>query len=343
MKASEIASLVGGTLEGEQDPDIEGVAPLDRAGPRQLAFLAHPRYAKYLPRAEAGAVLLARSLADAKGEGPARILVPDVHRALATVLPRLHPQPEERAGIDPTAVIGPDVVLGTDLTLGPYAVIGRGARIGDGVRIGAHAVIGEDCQLGDGVIVHPQVTLYRGVRVGARSILHSGVRLGVDGFGYVRIDGRQEKIPQVGGCEVGEDVEIGANSTVDRGSIGVTSIGDGVKMDNLVHVGHNVRIGDGSVIVAQVGIAGSTDIGRGVTLGGQAGLNGHIEIGDGATIAAQAGVFGDVPPGVVYSGYPARPHKEALRAQAALFRLPQVLKRIRALERALFGREAPGE
>lgn len=343
MKASEIAALVGGTLKGGADPELSGVAPLERAQPTELSFLAHPRYVAYVQRSEAGALLVSEELEARVGEGRTRIVVRDVHRALALVLNRLYPERPFEAGVHPTAIVHEEAVLGTGVAVGPYAVIGRGARIGDRARIGAHVVIGEDCEVGDDVVLHPHVTLYPGVRVGPRSILHSGVRVGVDGFGYVFVDGAHRKVPQVGGCRIGADVEIGANTTIDRGSIGETEIGDGVKIDNLVHIGHNVRIGAHSIVVAQVGVAGSSTIGRGVTLAGQVGIPGHVTIGDGATIAAQAGVFGDVPAGAVYSGYPARPHKEALRAQAALFRLPEVMKRIRALERALFGREAAEE
>jgi UDP-3-O-[3-hydroxymyristoyl] glucosamine N-acyltransferase len=240
-------------------------------------------------------------------------------------------------------VIAEGVVLGAGVSIGPYVVVERDTRLGAGVRVGAHTVVGEGCELADGVVLHAQVTLYPGVRIGARSIIHSGVRLGVDGFGYVFAEGLHRKVPQVGGCHIGADVEIGANSTVDRGSIGFTEIGDNVTIDNMVHIGHNVRVGDRSLLVAQVGVAGSTVIGEGVTLGGQAGVAGHLTIEAGTTVAAQAGVFGDLPGGAVYSGYPARPHKEALRAQAGLSRLPRLIRRIQALEQAIFGRGTPEE
>ena len=332
MKASRIAELLEAELEGGADPDITGAAPLDRAGPGQLSFVANARYIPYVGTSRAGLLLVTPDLADrVTGERP-RIVLDDVHAGLARLLPVLYPEPEPEPGVDPTASIAATAELGDGVTVGPFVVIGERSVVGAGARIGANTVIGRDCSLGAGVVLHPNVTLYDGVRIGDRSIMHAGVRLGVDGFGYAPVDGVARKVPQVGDCVIGADVEIGANSTVDRGSIGSTEIGDHVKVDNLVHIGHNVRIGAGSIIVAQVGIAGSTRLGQGVTLGGQAGLGGHIEIGAGATIAGQAGVFGDVPAGETWSGYPARPHREALRAQAGLFRLPDVLARLKKLE-----------
>lgn len=330
-------------MEGGTDPEITGVSPLDRAGSAELSFLASARYLPYFRGSRAGAVLLTEAHAAEPGYDGARIVVRDVHRALALLLPRLYPEPTPEPGVHPTAVIAEGVVLGAGVSIGPYVVVERDTRLGAGVRVGAHTVVGEGCELADGVVLHAQVTLYPGVRIGARSIIHSGVRLGVDGFGYVFAEGLHRKVPQVGGCHIGADVEIGANSTVDRGSIGFTEIGDNVKIDNMVHIGHNVRVGDRSLLVAQVGVAGSTVIGEGVTLGGQAGVAGHLTIEAGTTVAAQAGVFGDLPGGAVYSGYPARPHKEALRAQAGLSRLPRLIRRIQALEQAIFGRGTPEE
>ncbi len=343
MKASEIALLVGGTLEGGHDPEIRGVAPLDRAVPEELTFLANPRYLPYLATSRAGALLLEAALVERGRTAMPRIVVRDVHKALALVLERLYPSRPVEPGVHETAVVEAGARLGADVTVGPYAVIGADAVVGDRARIGAHAVVGAGCVLAEDVVLQPHVTLYPGVEVGARSVLHSGVRLGVDGFGYVWAEGKHRKVPQVGRCVIGADVEIGANTTIDRGSVGATEVGDDVKIDNLVHLGHNVRIGAHSVIIAQVGVSGSTVVGQGVTLAGQAGIQGHIEIGDGATVGGQAGVFGDVPAGAVVSGYPARPHREALRAQAALFQLPEWIKRLRALERKVTGAEMPDE
>ena len=333
MRASEIAALVGGAFDGATDPEITGVAPLDRASANELSFVAHAKYAAYLAHTKAAAVVVTDALTPRGSTTLPRIVVSDVYRALAAVLEQLYPRAAAVPGIDSTARIGEGARIGDAVSIGPYAVVSSNVRIGDGCSIGAHTVIGDDCELGEGTLLHPHVTLYSSVRMGARCVIHSGARIGADGFGYTLVAGQHRKVPQVGGVVIGNDVEIGANTCIDRGSVGPTEIGNGVKIDNLVHVAHNVRIGDLSVIVAQVGISGSTTIGRGVTLAGQAGLQGHIHIGDGAKIGGQAGVFSDVPAGATYSGYPARPHKESMRAQAALFKLPELIKRIRELDR----------
>ena len=337
MKASAVARLLDAELEGGADPEITGAAPLDRAGASDLSIVARERYLPYVESSHAGLLLVASDLHDRTPDRP-RIAVDDVHAALTIVLPRLYPEAAPEPGVHPTAVVADTAELGEAVTIGPGAIIGADARIGDRVRVGAHTVVGERCEIGPDVLLHPHVTLYAETRVGAHTIVHSGARLGADGFGFAELDGVPKKIPQVGRCVIGEHVEIGANVTIDRGSIGITEVGDHVKIDNLVQIGHNVEIGPGSIIVSQVGISGSTRLGAGVTLGGQAGIGGHARIGEGATIAAQAGVFGDVPPGETWSGYPARPHREALRAQAGMFKLPELRDRIRRIERELEGR-----
>lgn len=331
VRLSSIIDLVGGESRGAADPEIRGVAPLDRAGPADLSFVAAPKYLRYLGATRAAALLIAPALVDETDAfaGP-RIVVADVHRALARVVESMYPPAEWEPGVDARATVSPEARIGEGCRIEAGAVIEAGATVGARCRIGAHSVVGGHCELGDDVLLHPHVVLYPHTRVGDRSVLHSGVRAGVDGFGYVFVDGEHRKVPQVGTCVIGADVEIGANTTIDRGSIGPTEIGDGAKIDNLVHIAHNVRIGPRAIIIAQVGIAGSTRVGAGAVLGGQAGIPGHVEIGAGAQIAAQAGVFGDVPPGETYSGYPARPHRESLRAQAALFRLPETLKKLRS-------------
>jgi UDP-3-O-[3-hydroxymyristoyl] glucosamine N-acyltransferase len=340
VKASAIAQAVDGRLEGGSDPDLTGAAPLDHAAPTDLTLLSSPRYAEEAERTAAGAILVTEDLSSRVRADLTRIVVGDVHGALSVLLPLLYPRQPPAAGVHPTAVLEPGVSLEDDVSVGAYAVIGAGSRIGAGAVIGPHAAIGRLCRIDADAYLHAHVTLYDGVTVGARSVLHAGVRAGVDGFGYSHRDGRHIKVPQVGRCTIGADVEIGANSCIDRGSIGSTVIGDGCKIDNLVHIAHNVRLGEHCIVIAQVGIAGSTRAGRYVTFGGQAGINGHIAIGDGATIAAQAGVFGDVEPGATVSGYPARPHREALRAQAGLFRIPELMKRLRTLERSVPGKDA---
>ncbi len=342
MKASAIARLLDAELEGGADPEITGAAPLDRAVSSDFSIVAKARYLVYVPASRAGLLLVAAELRERISDSRPRIVVDSVYGALTELIPRLYPERGPEAGVHPTAVLAPGSVLGEGVVVGPYAVVGSRTRVGRRARIGAHVSVGEDCHLGEDVVLHPQVVLYDRTRLGDRTIVHSGARLGVDGFGYAPVGGVPRKIPQVGDCVVGADVEIGANVTVDRGSIGPTEIGDHVKIDNLTQIGHNVRIGAGSIIVAQAGISGSTRIGQGVTIAGQVGVNGHVHIGDGATIAAQAGVFGDVPPGEVWSGYPARPHREAMRAQGQVFRLPELVKRVRRLEQEVMKGQSEG-
>ncbi|MFP3947273.1 MAG: UDP-3-O-(3-hydroxymyristoyl)glucosamine N-acyltransferase [Longimicrobiales bacterium] len=337
LDAGEVCHVVEGRLIGDPSRRVRGVAPIDEATDDELGFLASRRYLERLPETRAGVLLVASELeaevSAAPYEPAAQIVVEDPHAVLPDLLRRFYPQVPVEPGVHPTAVLGSGVSLGEEVRVDPYAVVEDGATLGDRVRIGAHAVVGRGSRVGQDTVLHPHVVLYPGSTVGERVILHSGVRIGVDGFGYATVKGEHRKIPQVGGCTVEDDVEIGANTTVDRGSIGTTRIGRGVKMDNLIHLGHNVEVGEASMLVAQVGIAGSTRVGKGVLCGGQAGLNGHIEIGDGARIGAQAGVIGDIEPGETVSGYPARSHREYLRAMAMVFKLPDLMRRVRDLER----------
>ncbi|HEX5580438.1 MAG TPA: UDP-3-O-(3-hydroxymyristoyl)glucosamine N-acyltransferase [Gemmatimonadaceae bacterium] len=331
LTAGEIARLVGGELRGDAAAEVVAVAPLHRAGPRELSFLASPRYTSAFTSTKAAVVLVSPELADVEGEVPARVVVARPHDAVLTLLPRLYRQPDRVPGVDPTARIGLDVRLGADVTIGAFAVIGDGAVIGDRAWVGEHCVVGAGVEIGDDSRLFPHVTCYPGAVVGRRVMLHSGVRVASDGFGYVWRDGHHAKIPHVGRCIIGDDVEVGANTTLDRGSVDDTIIGAGTKIDNLVQIAHNVHVGRLCLIVSQAGIAGSTHIEDGCVLGGQVGVGGHVTIGAGARVAARAGVFGDVPAGETWSGYPARPHRESLRASAALLRLPEFMRRVERL------------
>jgi UDP-3-O-[3-hydroxymyristoyl] glucosamine N-acyltransferase len=331
LTAVAIADLVGGELRGEATTVVSGVAPLDRASADDVSFAAQARYAPLLRETRAGVVLVVREMADAPSIAPSRIVVANPHDALLTLLPKFYPENAREPGIRPTVRIGRGARIGKGVTLDEYAVVGAGASLGDDVWIGSHAVIGEGVTIGEGSRIYPHVTVYAGTEIGQRVRAHSGSILGSDGFGYVFRGGEHAKIPHIGRCLIGNDVEIGANTTVDRGSIDDTVIGDGTKIDNLVQIGHNVKVGQRCLIMAQVGVAGSVEIGDGCVLAGQAGISGHLTIGEGARIAAQAGVFGDVPGGETWSGYPARPHRESLRATGALFKLPGVLKKLEQL------------
>lgn len=337
LTLSEAADATGGRVLGDESTAFRRVAPVHDAGPEDLAMLADRRYASDLQDCYASALLISETHVGLEG-GPAdRLVVPDPREALVTLLALLHPAPEEDWGVHRSAVIHPEAVVHEQTAVGPNAVIGAGSTLERGVRIGANCVVGERVDIGEDTILFPSVTIYADAVLGRRVIVHAGSRIGVDGFGYALVDGAHTRIPQVGSCLIEDDVEIGANCTIDRGSIGNTRIGAGSKLDNLVHIGHNVEVGRGSLVVAQAGIAGSTRMGDGVAVGGQAGIVGHLKIGAGARIGAQAGVISDVAPGNTVSGYPARNHRTYLRAMARLMRLPEVVKRVERLERSLAG------
>jgi len=331
ITAEAIAALVSGELIGDGKVAVSSVAPLDRAEATQLSILSSAKYAGMMATTKAGVVLVDPEFREAPGVTPARIIVKQPLEKLLSLLPKLYPEESTKAGIASTARIGRAAILGQRLSVGEYAIIGANAKLGDEVVIGPHCVVGDGVSIGDGARLWPEVTIYSGATIGARTIIHSGARIGCDGFGYVFRDGEHQKIPHVGRCLIGADVEIGANTTIDRGSIDDTVVGNGTKIDNLVHIAHNVRVGEKCLIMAQVGVAGSVTIGDGAILAGQAGIGGHLSIGAGARLAAQAGVFGDIPAGETWSGYPARPHRESLRASAALFKLAGMIRRLEKL------------
>jgi UDP-3-O-[3-hydroxymyristoyl] glucosamine N-acyltransferase len=330
---------------------VERVTPLEGAVEGALALVADPRYLKAMAASRASAFLVASRLADDVAGSPEpgvrdrpRLVVADPHRALRRILLLLHPPLEEGrrpgdAEVHPTAVVEEGAELASGVRVGPFAVVEAGARVGEGSQVGAHVVVGAGAQIGAGCRLLPQCVVYPGTLLGDRVTLHAGARVGVDGFGYVFEEGEHRHIPHVGRCVLEDDVEIGANTCIDRGSIGETRISRGTKIDNLVHVGHNSRVGTRSLITAQVGLSGSASLGAGVVVGGQAGIAGHLQVGDGARIAAQAGVIGEVPPGETVMGFPARPQREFLKATAALYRLPELVRRVRGLE----GRGRGGE
>ena len=330
-----LASLVNGRVVGNAGLYIEGVATLAHAQPNELGLLSDRKYLKEVSNSNAGALLISKDLDPEATEHPNRLIVDNPHNALAILIVYFHPEPTRIPGVHPTAVIGKRVQLGVNISVGPYVVVGNDVVIGDRVTLHAHVVVQRGARIGNDVTLHPHVVLYPEVQLGNRVILHAGVRVGVDGFGYTPSDGEMKKIPHVGLCLIGDDVEIGANSCVDRGTIGNTEIGNQTKLDNLVHIAHNVTIGSQNLMAAMVGIAGSTIIGDDTMWGGQSGAMGHLEIGDDIKVAAQAGLTNDVPSGSEMAGFPARPIKDFLKANAALYRIADLRRRVLKIEKSL--------
>ncbi len=335
MKLATIAAEIGGSLEGDGELDIGGLASLSEAVCGDISFLANPKYTSEIAATSASAVLVN---VDWVGECPcALIRVKSADRAFAKVAALISPPPVTfTPGISPTAVISDDALIGTDVYIGPHCVIEPKAVVGDRCVLVAGCYIGHSAVLGTACTLHAHVSVRDHSRLGDRVVIHNGTVIGSDGFGYTPDEnGVWQKVMQLGIVEVGHDVEIGANVTIDRARFGKTLIGNGVKIDNLVQIAHNVRIADNAVMAAQVGISGSSQIGSHVQLGGQAGLAGHLTVGDGAVVGAQAGVTKSVPAKTFVSGYPAMDHRKAAKMHAHMMRLPELKKKIRKLEAAI--------
>jgi len=328
---NEIARLIDGKVVGDGGILITGVSGIKEAAEGDITFLANPKYSPLMDKTRAAAIITS---IDAQKTSKPVILTENPSLAFAKIISMFmpddagHPQ-----GIDYTVVMGKNVTLGKDVAIGPYVVIGDNVVIGDKSIIYAGCFIGHHSKIGSQTLIYPHVSIRERISIGNRVIIHSGTVIGSDGFGFATIKGSHHKIPQVGTVEIADDVEIGANVTIDRARFDKTVIGRGTKIDNLVQIAHNVVIGENSLIVAQVGISGSTIIGNNVTLAGQAGLVGHITIGDNAIVTAQSGVAKSVPPDTMVSGYPARPFMTNQRVNASLQNLPKLFNLVRELEK----------
>jgi UDP-3-O-[3-hydroxymyristoyl] glucosamine N-acyltransferase len=331
LTARDIARLVDGELSGNPDEPVTGVAGIKEAETGDCTFVANAKYLAAAKATRASVILVSRK--DAVDIRQTLIRVDNPSHAFSKVVEQMAPPAiQYRPGVHPTAQLAAGVQLGQDVSIQPFVVIETGAVIGDHTLIGAGSYIGHECRVGDHCLIYPRVVLRERTQLGDRVILHGGVVLGADGFGYETVKGKHQKIPQVGTVEIGDDVEIGANTTIDRGRFGKTRVGRGTKIDNLVQIGHNCAIGEDCIICGAVGIAGSVVIGNHVTVAGQVGIAGHLTIGDNAVILAQSGIAKDVPAGTIMFGTPAVPHTEFKRMNAAAHRLPELLAKLRELE-----------
>ena len=332
VTTGEIADLVEGEFHGDRNRRITGARALQDAGPEDLSFLANARYQKLLATTAAGAILVERGMA---GDSTRWIRVRDPYLALARVLQKFFADVPLPVGVSPLASIAPTASIGAGARIGPFVTVGADATIGEGAALFPGVFVGERASVGEGTILYPNVVVYHGCIIGRRCILHGSVVIGGDGYGFASSEGVHHKIPQIGIVRIEDDVEIGAGSTVDRAALGETVIGEGTKIDNLVQIAHNVRIGRGCLIVAQVGIAGSTEIGEYCVLAGHSGVAGHVKLGPRVMVAAQSAVMKDIDGPATVAGSPARPLRDHLRTEAMVRRLPELLARLETLEKKL--------
>jgi UDP-3-O-[3-hydroxymyristoyl] glucosamine N-acyltransferase len=328
----QLAKACGAELSGDGEVLIDRVATLDGADKGAIAFLSNPKYRNRLATTRASAVIVSR--ADAAGTTLPKLIAENPYAAYARVATVLHPPRAPTPGVHPTAVIAAGASVDSSAAIGPHAFIGERTVVGERASVGAGSAVGEDCVIGADCVLHPRVALYPRTELGPRTIVHSGAVIGADGFGMAEQGGRWLKVPQIGRTLIGADVEIGANTTIDRGAIGDTVIEDDVKLDNQIQIAHNCRIGAHTAIAGCVGIAGSTNIGRNCKIGGAAMIAGHLDVADGTVISAATALFDSVrSPGVYTGTFPALPHREWRHVASAMRRLRSIVERLRALER----------
>ncbi len=335
--AAEIAEKLQGQIVGDGSLSLTGFAPAAHAKPGDLTFAENSEYFAAAEQSAASAILVSGD--DFQTATKTLIKVPNARVAFARVLPLFFPEPSFAPGIHPSAVVDATASVDPSAFVGPNCFVGAGAKIGAGCVLERLVSIGENATLGADVRIFPNVTIYQGCQIGARVRIHAGTVVGSDGFGYVFDQGQHRKVPQVGIVILGDDVELGANVTIDRGALAPTIIGKGTKIDNLVQIGHNVIIGEHCIIISQTGIAGSNKLGNYVTVAGQVGLAGHLKIGDRVTITAQSGVMHDIPAGEKWMGSPAQSDKQAKRQFLALQQLPELIRRVKELERQLAAKQ----
>ena len=333
MSVKEIADFLEGEVIGDEKVVIKGASGIKEAKEGEITFLSNPRYNNLISQTRASAIIASEKISAA--EKPV-VLVDNASLAFAKILNKFYPKELIRPkGVHPAAIVARGVKLGRGVGIGAYAVIEENVVIGDNTVIYPGCYIGRNTQIGSDTLIYANVSIRESVTIGNRVVIQSGSVIGSDGFGFTTQKGRYQRIPQIGTVVVEDDVEIGANVTVDRARFDKTVIGKGTKIDNLVQIAHNVVIGRNCIIVAQVGISGSTTIGNNVTLAGQAGIAGHITVGDNATVAAQAGVSKSVPSSIVVSGYPAKPHSIAKRINACIQNLPRLYKKVEEIKKRI--------
>ena len=333
LTAGEIAKKIGAKVEGDSQVLINGAAPIETAGPDEISFVANKLYKKYLESTNAGAIVIDT---DTACSTKSILRHPQPYYAFSQVLDILYPVTKKKSsGVHSSSVVDKSAQISTSASIGPFCHIESDSKIGSDSCLVSSVYIGKNVTIGDGCLIYPGVMIMNDSQIGNNVIIHSSTAIGSDGFGFVPTKEGIKKIQQIGWVEIGSDVEIGSNVSIDRGALGPTRVGDGTKIDNLVQIAHNVQIGKNCLIVSQVGISGSTKLGNNVVLAGQVGLNGHIELGDGSIVGAQSGVAKSIPAGKTYFGYPAREIMETKRIEASLSRLPDLFKRVRELEKKL--------